>query len=53
MANTGGEVDTDPEFVPFRHAGPLWPLYYSSACYQCIVFMRIKCGVQGRVFCFV
>ena len=26
MANTGGEVDTDPEFVPFRHAGPLRPL---------------------------
>jgi hypothetical protein len=23
MANTEGEVDTDPEFVPFRHAGPL------------------------------
>jgi hypothetical protein len=26
MANTGGEVDTDPEFFPFRHAGPLRPL---------------------------
>ena len=26
MANTGGEVDTDPEFIPFRHAGPLRPL---------------------------
>jgi hypothetical protein len=23
MAQTGGEVDTDPEFVPFRHSGPL------------------------------
>ena len=26
MAQTGGEVDTDPEFVPFRHSGPLRPL---------------------------
>ncbi len=26
MANTGGEVDMDPEFIPFRHAGPLRPL---------------------------
>ena len=23
MANTGGEVDTDPEFILFRHTGPL------------------------------
>ena len=26
MAQTGGEVDTDPDFVPFRHYGPLRPL---------------------------
>ncbi len=26
MATTGGEVDTDPEFIPFRHTGPLRPL---------------------------
>ena len=26
MATTGGEVDTDPEFIPFRHSGPLRPL---------------------------
>ena len=26
MAQTGGEVDTDPKFVPFRHSGPLRPL---------------------------
>jgi hypothetical protein len=26
MANTGGEVDTEPEFIPFRHTGPLRPL---------------------------
>ena len=26
MATTGGEVDTDPEFIPFRHMGPLRPL---------------------------
>ena len=26
MANTGGEVDTDPEFIPLRHTGPLRPL---------------------------
>jgi hypothetical protein len=26
MATSGGEVDTDPDFVPFRHSGPLRPL---------------------------
>ena len=26
MAQTGGEVDTDPKFIPFRHFGPLRPL---------------------------
>ena len=26
MATTGGEVDTDPDFAPFRHTGPLRPL---------------------------
>ncbi len=26
MATHGGEVDTDPDFVPFRHAGSLRPL---------------------------
>ena len=26
MATHGGEVDTDPDFVPFRHSGPLRPL---------------------------
>jgi hypothetical protein len=26
MATSGGEVDIDPDFVPFRHSGPLRPL---------------------------
>ena len=26
LASTGGEVDVDPDFVPFRHSGPLRPL---------------------------
>ena len=26
MATSGGEVDTDADFIPFRHSGPLRPL---------------------------
>ena len=26
MVNEGGEVDTDADFIPFRHSGPLRPL---------------------------
>ena len=26
MVNDGGEVDTDADFIPFRHSGPLRPL---------------------------
>ena len=26
MVNHGGEVDTDADFIPFRHSGPLRPL---------------------------
>ena len=41
MATRGGEVDTDPDFVPFRHAGPLRPIAPS---------LQIPCSqnVEGR-----
>ena len=51
MATTVGKVDMDPEFIPFRHTGPLRPLL-QRLLHLCIVFMRIKCGVQGRISCF-
>jgi hypothetical protein len=46
MANTGGEVDTDPEFISFRLAGPLRPLQ------QRLLLPKLRFHAQERVCCF-
>ena len=53
MAQTGGEVDTDPEFVPFRHSGPLRPLQQRLLPSPSIAITLIKCGKRGKVSSFV
>ncbi len=50
MANTGGEVDTEPEFIPFRHTGPLRPLQQRLLPVYCFHEHKMWRAGKGLLF---
>ena len=50
MATSGGEVDTDPDFVPFRHSGPLRPLQQRLLPVYRYHAHKMWCAGKGLLF---